>query len=176
MATEFINEYEITFDIYRNWVRHPVGQKAKKNRTKRLLWKTAGLCIAVFLILLGIFLPDNAAMYIGIAFAGAMAYLLIFSSSNATKKQYKLAVAANENKPWIRTYTFSDVIKMSDFRGDAEYRYAQISMTAEDGDYFYLWLGRDYVLRILKSGFIKGSEGAFRNFIESKTKKKKKGR
>jgi hypothetical protein len=173
MAPEFINEFEITYDIYKGWVNHPLGQKARKNKMKRNLWKMAGLFISVFLILLGIYLPENAAIFIGIAFLGAMLYLAVLLPGTAARKQYKLAIAENTNQPWKRTITFSNVIHMADFRTDAEYKYTQVSQVTEDKSYYYIWLGSDYVLRILKSAFTRGSADAFRGYILSKTKKNK---
>ena len=174
MTPEFISEFEITYDIYLDWVRHPIGQKAKKNRLKRLIWKLAGLLIAAFLVMLGIFMPDNAALYIGIAFLGAMLYMVLIYPNTAAKNQYKKALTENDGQPWIRTFTFTDVIKMSDFRTQAEYKYAQVTQFSEDKRYCYLWLGNDYVLRVLKSGMTKGSPQALRGFVESKMKRPKK--
>lgn len=174
MAPEFINEFEITYDVYKDWVKHPMGQKARRNKMKRLLWNFAGLLISAFLILLGMILPINAALFIGVAFMGAMLYLLIFSQEMATKKQYNLAVESNVNPPWKRTFTFSDVIQMLDFRTQADFKYSQIKQITEDNRCFYLWLNNDYVLRILKDAFTKGNTKTFRNYIEAKIKKKNK--
>lgn len=173
MAPAYICEFEITFDIYNDWVKHPLGKKARKNRMKRLLWKTAGVFIAVFVTLIGVFLPDNAALFIGIAFTAAMAFLLLFSARIATKRQYAAAIAENGGQPWIRSFAFSDAVKMADFRTTAEYKYAQLSRITEDAGYYYLWLGGDYVLRIPKASFTKGSPNAFPDFIRSKLKKRK---
>ncbi len=176
MAPEFISEFEITYGVYLDWVRHPLGKKARRNRMKRLVWKMAGLLISAFLIVLGISIPDNAAMFIGIAFSGAMLYLVFLYPNTAAKNQYKKAIAENDSHPWIRTLTFTDVIKMSDFRTQAEYKYSQATHLSEDNQYLYLWLGSDFVLRVLKSGFTKGSPQALAGFIESKMKKTKKSK
>ncbi len=176
MTPEFISEFEITYAIYRGWVRHPLGQKARKNHMKRILWKLGGLLIAVFLILMGVFLPDNAALYIGIAFSGAMLYMITLHTNAAAKKQYQLALKANDGQPWKRTFSFSDVIRMTDFRTDAEYKYSQVSQLTEDAGYLYIWLGNDFVLRIPKNSFTKGSAQALAGFIDSKKKKPKKAK
>lgn len=173
MAPAYICEFEVTFKVYHDWVTHPIGRKARKNRMKRLLWKTAGLFIAVFVTLIGIFLPDNAALFIGIAFTAAMAFLLVFSTRIASKRQYAAAIAENGGQPWMRSFSFSDVIKMADFRTTAEYKYAQLSGITGDAGYFYLWLGGDYVLRLPKTAFTQGSPAAFADFIRSKLKKYK---
>lgn len=174
MTSEFISEFEITYNVYLDWVKHPIGRKAKRNKMKRLIWRFGGLLIAAFLILLGIFLPDNAALYIGIAFSGAMLYMLFIYPSSVANGQYKKALAENNGQPWVRTFEFADGIKMKDFRTQADYKYSQISQATEDNRYFYIWLGDDFVLRILKNSFTRGSVDAFRNFIQSKMKKPKK--
>lgn len=176
MTTEFISEFEITYDVYLDWVKHPLGRKARKNHIKRVLWKFGGLLISVFLILIGVFLPDNAALYIGIAFSGAMLYMVTLNANTAAKKQYQLAIKANDGQPWKRTFSFSDVIRMTDFRTDAEYKYSQVTQLTDDARYLYVWLGVDFVLRIPKNSMTKGSAQALAGFIESKKKKPKKAK
>ncbi len=171
MNTDFINEYEITLDVYKTWVKRPLTKKAKQAKKKRLIIISGGLLFSAAVVLFGVFWPNNVAIFIG----GIVMLMLIFRAvvmpDMAVKKQYDRMREPHKDEPWIRSYSFSDVITVMDYQARSEYKYHDILNATEDNDYFYLWLNKDAVIRVLKSGFKKGNAQNFRGFILSKIKK-----
>lgn len=173
MNFDFINEYEITLDVYKTWVTRPLNKKAKQNKQRRLILFVAGMIFSAALIVFGIFWPNNVAIFIGGILMLILFFRAVMMPDIAIKKQYFKIKDPHGDEPWIRSYAFSDVITVTDFQTRSDYKYHDILSATEDNDYFYLWFNKDAVIRVMKNAFKKGSEQDFRGFIVSKIKKSK---
>ncbi len=171
MIPQFVNEFEITFDIFKKWTRQPINKKVKQDKTKKLILFLFGLVVSIALILFGIFWPNSVAIFIGSLFVLLLFFRAAILPNMTLKKRYDQIITSQMNQPWIRSYSFADVIQVTDFQNHSEYKYSSLTGATEDNDYYYLWLNKGSVIRVMKSAFKKGTAKDFRGFIIGKIKK-----
>jgi len=70
-----------------------------------------------------------------------------------------------DSAEWIRSTTFSDVMKVKEGNTESVYEYSYIKRITEDNEYFYLWHNSDLVFRIPQDSFVIGDKKDFKNFI-----------
>lgn len=172
MDTKFVNQYAVTYEIYREWSRHPVGKTALRNRRRELRIRiTLALC-GFIMFGIGVSMRDIFNIVFGITFV-IMALLRLFVlPDKVLRKQYNLVVKMHKSAPWTRRISFGDTIICKDENASYEYSYSDIIKMTEDQDYFYLFYDDDLVLRIRKGCFIIGSDDTFREYCYSYILKK----
>lgn len=167
MESKFVNQFPLTFELYKEWMQHPVGRRAVKARRRRYILLAVGATLSLFLIILGIVNADSYSLYIGIVLLAFYLFLAVFNPTIAMKRQFRHSIRLLNGRPLIRTTTFGDKISIEVGNSKTEYEYREIIRVSEDTEYFYLFVNADTVIRVRRDSFILGESNAFRNFIDT---------
>lgn len=170
METKFINQFELSFELFKEWTRHPVGRRGIKARGRRFALLAIGIALSLFLIVLGIVTQKQSNLIIGLVLLAFYIFLLVINPIITLKKRYELSIKPLNGRPLIRTTTFADKIVIEVGKSKTEYEYSEIIRVAEDESYFYLFINADTVIRIRRDGFIQGSNDEFKGFIDTAIK------
>jgi hypothetical protein len=158
----------MTLDRYLYFCDHPVGAGAKKQLRR---WRTVN---TVFLVLMPIAFLFSAlagqqtASGLFVFFTLVFAYKLFCQRKAANSKQYKKIRQAQTTEDWIRTASFSDVIRLRDANSESVYHYGDFRTFSEADGCFYLWRDADLVVRLPRDCFTVGSAEDFPAFIREK--------
>lgn len=164
MEPKFINQYQITLEVYQQWAKHPVGNRAVRARKKGIRLRVMLACCGVFLLLDGLLIREFFLMMCGFLFFLLALFRLFVLPNRLIKSQYQMILKAQNRDYWVRTVTFSDGIVSEDGNGTTRYAYSDMIKITEDHNYFYLFSNEDMVLRIHKAGFLLGTPDEFREF------------
>lgn len=167
MEPLFVNEYKITFEMYREWSKNPVGEFAVKSRKKGIRLRIILACCAIFIIIDAILLHNYYFMMFGFAFLIIAVNRLFIAPNKILKSQYNLILKSKNSNELVQKIIFSDNIIFEECNTTTRYDYSEIIKISEDDKYFYLFYNADMVLRILKSGFVVGTAEGFREFCDS---------
>ncbi|NNJ31749.1 YcxB family protein [Lacrimispora defluvii] len=161
----FKSEFIMTLDRYLYFCNNPVGEEAKR---KYRAWKSRNilsfilslLCALIFAIL-----KDWVGIYILLFSSVIFLYRLLYQRKKLNTNQYNSVRKSQESDDWIRTTTFTDVMKVKEGNTESVYEYSYIKKITEDNEYFYLWHNSDFVIRIPQDSFVIGAKKDFKNFI-----------
>lgn len=164
MEPKFVNEYNLTLEMYQEWAKHPVGAYAVKSRKKGICLRIGLICISILLIIDGIFLKEYFMSLAGMIFLVIALNRLLFLPKKIVKMQYDLMLKAYNTNQCRRKIVFTDHIVCKEGNTTTEYDYSGILKFTEDDIYFYLFTNADMVLRIHKDAFTVGTADEFREF------------
>jgi hypothetical protein len=167
MEPQFINQYVVSFEMYKEWANNPIGRSAIRNRKKGIRLRVIGSIFSIIMIIIGFLLHEFYALLVGFIFLIIFMLRLFFIPNRILKKQYDLVMKAHNNSLWTRTTTFSDSIVIDEGKSTLRYEYSEIFKMSEDEKYFYLFMNVDMVLRIRKDSFILGSCEDLIEFLNS---------
>ena len=167
MEPNFVNQYDVTLELYKEWSNNPVGKAAIRNRSKKRVLSAAGVIWGVMIMAVGYFQQEYYVVALGLGFILLFTLWVALMPNRVFKKQYDTIMKSRNGRPWIRTITFSDAITMQDANVTSRYEYAEIVSVAENDAYFYLFVNEDIVIRIRKDSFLQGGCDEFRQFINS---------
>ena len=170
MEVQFINQYEITVPLLRQWSRYPVTQKAKKARQKGLAMSLFGCAASLAIVVSSIFMQNISITVLGGLFLALFIYRLFVLPRLALKKQYDQFTRVMGTDVWKRIITFGEDITIEDGRNTQHYNYTDISQIQETDDYFYLPIKNEVGIRVRKDSFVKGSAIGFNKFIKQRMK------
>jgi hypothetical protein len=166
MDTYFVNQYEISFERYLEWSKHPKGKLAIAMKRKRLYKQIAIVICGIAVILSGVYLKSWEAILFGSTACCVLIYRFL-NSNRAVKRQYNMLMKLYTAKEWHRTICFGGNIQITEFNSLMVYEYSQITSVTEDKEYYYLMIGNDIAIRVLKNGFIKGNQNEFSVFVQN---------
>lgn len=168
MEPKFINEVNITFELYKYWAKHPMGKRAVRSRKTGLVLQIILAVCGLFLSLLSIFTRDFFELICGLIFLMIALSRLFILPDKMLKRQYRLILKSQNTASWVRKTIFSDEIICEEGNSVTRYRYSDITGIKEDEHLFYLfYINEDMVIRICKDGFVLGTADAFRDFCNS---------
>ncbi|WP_349943911.1 YcxB family protein [Lacrimispora sp. BS-2] len=167
METQFINQYNVTFEMCQEWANQPIGKSAIYNRKKGIFLRTTMASCSIIIIMLGLLLHEFFCVLFGSVFLIIALNRLFFLPNKIIKQQYNLILKSLNSNLWINKITFSDSIIHEAANSTHKYSYSEIIKMAEDRNYFFLFINEDMVLRIHKNGFIVGTVDEFREFCNS---------
>ncbi len=165
---KFICEFDVTYEDYKYWARHPLGAAAVRNRRLSFILRIVGIALSIFIIALGATGVGAAYVVVGIAFLIFFLGRMLLSENIILKKQYETILKAQKDGVWTRVYSFGDKVSVADGRAVSEYEYSELKRFSEDERYFILWLNNDMVMRLPKDRFIVGNPEDFRGFFTEK--------
>lgn len=172
MEQQYINQYKISFELFKEWANNPIGKNAIRNRKKGIRLRVIGIACSILIAALGVVTNDYLFILIGALTFVLFLVRLFYLPSKMIKKQYNLFKKSQNDKDVTRTITFADNIVIDDGRSSTHYDYSEISKMSEDEEYFYLFLNADMGLRVRKDSFIKGTCEDFRVYIYSELSNK----
>lgn len=164
MKEALVNQYSVTYEIFRKWAARPVGKTAVRNRRRGLRLRIVSAGCGIVIIITGSITQDFINILLGIMILGIALLRLFVTPDKILRKQYDLVLKSQNTDSWIRTITFGEDILCEDGNTTHRYSYADIQMFMEDPEYFYLLYNEDMVLRIKKGSFVAGSDDEFRKF------------
>lgn len=167
MEAKFINEYSITFEMYKDWFNHPIGNAALKDRKRRNYLMVVMACCSIIMIVIGLLLKEFFAVIMGFAFLMSALSRFLILPNKIIKIQYDSLLKLKSSDLVIRKTIFSDEILCESGKAAMRYSYSEIVKITEDDGYFYLFLNVDMVLRIKKDGFTLGTDDTFREFCNT---------
>lgn len=165
MEPKFVNEFNLTYEMYTEWAKHPIAPKAVKVRRKRTCLLSIGVLCSVFITIEAILLCDFFVLTTGLVLLMLVLNQLFLLPIRVRKKQYELSLKTyyNDNQCVIKT-VFSDQILIIQGNTTMKIACSEIQRMQEDGAYFYLITDRELVMRIRKDGFVVGNADEFRTF------------
>jgi hypothetical protein len=172
MDAKFINQYTITFDMYRDWAKHPVGQAAIRSRRKNLVLCIGGIVVSVGLAVFGAVMSQFYVVLMGAVFFIIFGLRLFFIPQQLLRKKYAMILKSLNGAQWTRTITFADKITVEDGRNSGSYDYSEFKALTEDEQYFFLFLNNDMALRVRKDSFTEGTAERFGKQMRKAIKRK----
>lgn len=167
MEQKYINQYNISFELLKEWAKNPIGRSEIRNRKKGIRLRVIGSIASIIIMVSGVFRHEWPVILMGVTFFAIFMSRLFYTPNRFLKKQYDLLIKVQKSNVITRTITFSDNIVINDGRTIAHYEYSEIIRISEDEKYFNLFLNADLGLRVRKDSFITGTCEDFRNFINS---------
>lgn len=167
MEPKFINEINITFELYKYWAKHPMGKSAVRGRKRGLILRIILAVCGLLLCLLSIFTRDFYELICGLIFLMIALARLFILPDKMLKRQYRLILKSQNTDSLVRKIIFSDEIICEEGNSTTRYRYSDITGITEDEHLFYLFYNEDMVIRVCKDGFVLGTADAFRDFCNS---------
>ncbi len=167
MEPHYICEFDVSFEEYKYWAKHPLGSAAVKSRRKSLVLRGVGCALSVLLIAMGLAQSEFYLTLCGAAFLCIFLARMFLTDNIILKKQYTLFLKAQPGGVWKRTFRFTDKLTIEDGRSVSSYAYGEIKRHTEDERYFVLWLSEDMVMRLPKAAFTAGEPARFLDFVEA---------
>lgn len=171
MEQQFVNKFDITLELYKEWGKKPLGSTAIKERGRFIKGNIFRLAFAVLLIIFGVLTKSFDAFLVcslfGILALCYSLFRLFITPNRVLKKRYDAILKTLPDNQWIRTITFSDKIVIEDGKLVTQFEYSEVQRVTEDDNYFYLYIDADMVFRVRKDSFIESSPDDFREFINN---------
>lgn len=167
MEPKFINQYKVTFEIFQDWGKHPVGKKGIKNRKKGIMLRVVTAICGILVMIIGLLIQEFVFVYCGFVFLAVAMLRLFVLPNKVLKNQFNMVLKSQNSDVWINKFTFADDILYEYGNTASRYPYSHIIMFSEDSSYFYLFYNEDMVLRICKDSFVVGTADEFRDFWNS---------
>ncbi|WP_349671860.1 YcxB family protein [Lacrimispora sp.] len=165
MEIIFKSEFTMTLDRYLYFSNNLVGEEAKRKyrawKSRNILFLIISLLCALILALLKELIGACVLLGLGAGFT----YKCFYQSNRVNTKVYNCMRKSLDSSDWIRSTTFTDVMKIKEGNTESVYEYSHIKKITEDNEYFYLWHNSDFVFRIPKDSFVIGDKKDFKNFI-----------
>ncbi|MCI8600931.1 MAG: hypothetical protein HFE45_04970 [Oscillospiraceae bacterium] len=161
MEPAFEVEFEVTPALYYSWLRRPLGKKAVQAR--RAAWVLEGIIALMGLLL--VMLYGGVFRLLGIFFVLLAAERAFLRPELAIRRQYQAVLEVNGGQRWIRRIIFADRVTVVDGRSQVASEYRDFTALTEDNGDFCLWQGENYLLRVPRKFFVKGSPADFGRFI-----------
>lgn len=165
MEITFKSEFIMTLDRYLSFCNNPVGEEAKRKsrawKSRNVLFFIISLLCALIFALLKEWIESCLFLGLGAGFI----YKFFYQSNRVNTKFYNCMRKSLDSAEWIRTTTFTDVMKVQEGNTESVYEYSYIKRITEDNEYFYLWHNSDFVFRIPQDSFVIGDKMDFKNFI-----------
>ena len=165
MEIIFKSEFIMTLDRYLYFCNNPVGEEAER---KFRAWKNRNILSFILSLLCALIfalMKDWVGIYILLFSSAIFLYRLLYQRKKINTSLYNDVRKAQESTDWIRTTTFTDVMKVKEGNTESVYEYSYIKKITEDNEYFYLWHNSDIVFRIPQDSFVIGDKKDFKDFI-----------
>ncbi|NTV79647.1 MAG: YcxB family protein, partial [Clostridiales bacterium] len=148
------------------WSKNPVGETAVKNQKIGFVLKTTGLICALIVVVISVLTNEKAMIFLGTLLIVMFLLRIFVLPDRILKKQFLTVKESKLVEKWIRTTGFASEITVTEGKTKTVYQYGDIQNLTEDENYFYLWLTHNFVLRLLKEGFLTGTVEEFREFMQ----------
>lgn len=166
MENTFINEYEVTFDRYYEWVLNPIAPQAQKIVKSHKISKIAGLVCGILLLLIALITWQLPYLIIGVIYTMYCIYAIVFKTKKLAVTQYNNILRTNKTKTWMRKIKFfDDHLIVCDNKQTVEYNYSEIENFTENDEYYHLWVDDRFIVRVRKDSFTLGESDKFKQFI-----------
>ena len=166
MEAKFVNDYEITFDRYYDWITNPISTRAQKIMKTNKIGRIVGLVCGILLIVLAILFSQLPYLVVGVIYTIYTIYAMLFKTRKLAVNQYNYILRQQRTKSWIRNIElFEDKFTVHDGKNDVDYEYSDICDFTENDEYFNLWVDEEHVVRVFKKGFKENNDDEFKSFI-----------
>ena len=160
MATKEIQvSFEITKEIYTNWVLHPISDKAKKDERTLSIINYIGLLISLAVIVTSIISKCYTMIFFGAVVLLVFVYRQFVRKRMLASKYFKRALQNQKTDTWIRTVSFASngKIDIKDSNVVTSYNDDDVIKCEQDADHVYVVMKNNSVIRLPKDKFTKGT-------------------
>lgn len=167
MEPKFINQFELTKELYKERIMNSITNKGVKWRKKMIRYLIFSCIGSVVLIVLGVVWEELLFTLLGVMLILLSLYRVFIQTNRTIRKRYTDLLISNGNKKLFLRYIFADNITVELGRNRTDYDYSEIVKQTEDETCINIFLSFDDALRIRKDSFIVGSADEFKEFIDS---------
>lgn len=166
MEPKYINEYEMTYELYKKLNDYNLLINKKKKTDKEKIRNLILCCCGISVIIAGSMLAEFAYIISGLVFLVIALFRLFILFFLKQKMDYRQLCQLVKLEPVPWKYIFADHIILEVGKFSIKYDYTDITGIFENRRFFYLKTEEESII-IQKDCFIVGTENSFREFCRN---------